>query len=224
MPRRFKKRVSYRRRRAGGRQATPWYNKKYSPMEIASKALAGVNYVRGLVNSEKYKFDTSIAWTPTNVGQISCISLVAQGDGDGARTGNSIFCRQLNIQGNATRNSLGTYPDGQIIRLMVVIDTQQVGDTSPSISDVVEANGVNSFLNSETVGRFTVLWSKRIMLDTQHPNTLLSFNHSMKHHIRFNGTAGSDVQKGALYVLAFSNETTNAPTIGLQCRLSYHDN
>lgn len=203
---------------------TPWYNTKYSLSEIAQKAYTGVKYLSGLVNAEKFKFDSSIAWTPTTAGDISSLNLIAQGDGDSGRTGNSIFVRGLSIQGNMSRNSAGTYPDGQVVKLMVVMDTQQVGDTSPAITDIIESNGVNSFLNSDTVGRFQVLYNKRITLDTQHPNVLIKFNKSMRHHIRFNGSGASDVQKGGLYVLALSNESTNAPTVGLQCRLTYHDN
>lgn len=222
--RRFRRFRRQRRQntRSGVRQA--WYNKKYSVGQMASSAMRGVSYLRGLVNSEKYKYDTSVSITSTSTGVLHSLATVAQGDGDSARTGNSIFVRNLSIQGNTSRNSSGTYPDGQIVRIMLVKDGQQIGDTAPAVTDILETASVNSFLNSDTVGRFTVLWNKKYKLDSQNPNQLIKYNKKLWHHVRYNGTSGSDIQKGGLYLLIISNEATYGPAMGLQCRLSYHDN
>lgn len=219
--RRFRRQYG-RKVRQGSKQA--WYNKKYSVGQMASSALRGVSYLRGLVNSEKYKYDTSVSITATSTGVLHNLTTVAVGDGDNSRTGNSIFVRGLSIQGNTSRNASGTYPDGQVVRIMLVKDGQQISDTAPQVTDILETASVNSFLNSDTVGRFTVLWNKKYKLDTQNPNQLIKYNKTLWHHVRYNGTSGSDIQKGGLYLLIISNESVYGPAMGLQCRLSYHDN
>lgn len=204
----------------------PWYSRKYSAADIAKTALWGVNKLRGLVNSELYKWDvveTGAIITSSQSSYSARLAAIAQGDGDNARTGNSIFARSLNIRGQVIYNSAGTSPE--FLRVMVILDTQQVGDQTPNIMDVLENNGYNSHLLKSTVGRFKVLFSSIYEVDSVN-NLSRSFNINlpMRHHIRYNGTAGTDMQKGGLYIMAISSEATNGPTFRFDSRLSYHDN
>ena len=43
-------------------------------------------------------------------------------------------------------------------------------------------------------------------------------------HIRYNGTADTDIQKGGLYILFISDQASDYPTCDYQTRLGYHDN
>lgn len=207
------------------RKAVPWYARKYNVRDLARKAWQGVWKLKGLVNSEMLKKDVTESGTPvTTAGAYSVnLSPIAQGDGPSDRTGNSVFARSLNIKGQIIFNASGSTT--QFMRVAVVLDTQQVGDTSPAYTDLYSSAAYNAHVNVNTAGRFKILYSKTI--ETDSVNNLarpLLINIPMRHHIRFNGTASTDIQKGGIYILASGSEATNGPYIRYESRLSYHDN
>lgn len=199
-----------------------------SAMATATAAYYGVQRLRGLVNSEMNKADYGAAPTVSdNPAQtLIHLSAVAIGDSASQRTGNSIYARALNgtltFERSAASTTVATY-----VRMMLVQDTQQIADSGgaslTAVSDVLQSDW-ESHLNQATVGRFKVLKSKIIMLNSQYPSATLKFNKAMRHHIRYNGTLSSDIQRGGLYLVLLSNEATNVPTVRYNIRLSYHDN
>jgi len=220
------RRKSYPSRRGKTRRrATPWYNRKYNAMQLAAKAARGVWYLKGLVNSEVMKLDnalTSSVIDATTGTVISCTG-VNQGDGVGNRTGISILVRSLLARLRITKAStpLTTY-----VRMYIVIDSQQVGDTIPAIADLLHTVDVDSPLSNATVGRFKILKSRTIYLTNDSPPYHLDYPLKMRHHVRYNGTSSADIQKGGTYIMLLSGQTTvgNQPSLDGHIRLSYHDN
>jgi len=214
--RRYRKR-GYRRRNVA------WYNRKYSVAQLASKALKGVSYLKGLVNSEKFKHDLVSSSTYDYNGVLSHLTGISQGDGEGQRTGNSIFVRNVNIRGSLVRGTTD-----ERVRLMLLIDKQQIGDSVPAASDVLASTGtaqsVYSFLNRSTVGRFTILRSRLYALTADTPTININWNVNLRHHVRYNGTTGTDVQRGGIYLLIITSAASNGPTFERAIRVSYHDN
>lgn len=234
MPIRKRRRVVKRKRRMKynpewWKTITGYANKfGYSGLSSAGSAayaaLRGVQYLKGLVNSEMYKVDiTDTGTIITDAGTYQKqLTAVAQGDGDSARTGNSIYVRSLNIRGQIIFNSSGTNP--QFLRLMVVIDRQQIADSAVSTTTVL-AGGYNSHLNSLNVGRFTILHSRTYALDdNDRLVTNFVINLPMRLHVRYNGTANTDIQRNGIWIVAVSSEPTNGPKLVFDSRLSYHDN
>lgn len=222
----YRKRRTFKRRTFKRRRSTPWYNRKYSVAQMASKAIKGVNYIRGLVNSEMLKqdFSTSSA-LDIATGVVTHLTAFAIGDDDFNRTGNSIYVRHIYSRGEIVMDSAAT---STTVRLMLVQDTQQVGDTSPVVNDIIGGTD-NSFkvyrpLNADTVGRFSILYSRNFILNSQRPSVLFNIRKTMRLHVRYNGTATTDIQRNGLYLVAFSNEATNTPDISSITRVSYHDN
>lgn len=220
--RRFVRRRFVKRRRLGRRRAAPYGGF----IKSAAWAAKQIWKLKGLVNSEMYKLDT--VWTPalmTN-GFCSLIPKIAIGDGDSDRTGNSIFARSFNFSGQLTHNATGA--NNQVVRISVIMDTQQIGDTSPSYTDIYETTSPYAHLNSNTVGRFKVLFSQTYVVNNYDKNlALVRINLPMRHHIRYNGSAITDIQRGGLYICAACDEPGTAdkmPLIGGEHRLSYHDN
>lgn len=210
----------YRKKVSGGfggmSLASAWKTAKWAAQQAWK--------IKGLVNSEMMKLDTSASGVsiPTT-GVVTHMTAVAQGDTDASRHGNSIYVRALNIKGYVRMNSAAT---ASVYRLSVIIDTQQVGDTSPTYSDIYESADVNSHLNNATVGRYKIL--KNIVLTLVQGQTDVRYfdiNIPMRHHVRYNGTATSDVQKGGIYLVRVSNEGVGyTPSDTYEARLSYHDN
>lgn len=224
------RRRSYRRRRfTRRRRAVPWYRKKYSALQLASKAARGVRYLRGLVNSELFKRDVnSQALGIDRSGTVISMIDIAQGDNDGNRTGNSIFVKrvQFNFQALTKQN------DTQCLRVVIFKDSQQIDDSYPNATMILDAantrTAVQSGLNNATVGRFTILANRVIQFTPDRPVVNYKLGVSMRHHVRYNGILGSDIQKGGLYVLLISNGDVSTPDdkvdVNYWMRTSYHDN
>lgn len=221
MPRYAKR--SSRPRRGAKRSRRPAYTTWGSAKFLANKAVRGVQYLKGLVNSELYKFDsgaTSSGVTTTPV-VLHCTNL-GNGDGEGQRTGNSILAKSLSLRGTMTVDTAGATTNA---RLCVIRDKQQIGDSSPSWLDVFESATPYSFLKRETVGRFEILYNKQVTL-VPAGDAAWNFviNIPMQSHIRYNGTGGGDIQKNGLFVMYCSDRSTGYPNLNYATRLSYHDN
>lgn len=203
-------------------------------MSIAKKALYATKYITGMINCEKKKIDYELydAQATSNSNNPALITQIGQGDDDNSRQGNSVLCRGLLIQWRATNNT--TSPRAfSAVRIMIIQDTQQVADASTlTLADVLENTGANDIiespLNSTTVGRFKILYNRVIQLDTvAHPQQFGKHFIPMKHHIRWNGTAASDVQKGAIYALIVCDNAASAttnPLVTFNSRMYYYDN
>lgn len=219
MPRYARK--SFRRRRRA-----PWYNKKYSAVQLARKAFRGVRYLKGLVNSEMLHLDTNFsAASVLGSGAVSHLTAIAQGDTSAGRTGNSLLLRSLSYRFKLEINSSVT--SNTTVTMIIFQDTQQVGDTSPAATDVLAQANTYSLLSTLTAGRFKILKRKSYLLTPAsggRPAIEQKGFMKLYSHVRYNGTASTDIQKNGLYVLFISSESTNTPTVNGTFRIGYHDN
>ena len=215
------RRRNYRRR--NGNSSRPWYLKKYNALDLAGKAYSGVKYLKGLVNSEMYDIINTATNSPIlNTGSMVPLHQIAQGDGSDARTGNSILARSLFFRLVFKCNSSATVTT---VRFMIVRDTQQVADTTPTAATILNSADPLSPLCLTVEGRFSVLKDKLITLNNVDSKSVpMKKFMNLYTHIRFNGAAGTDIQKNGLYALFISDEATNTPTISYNFKLSYHDN
>ena len=187
-----------------------------STATIAASAWSGVKYLRTLVNSEKHKLDTVITTSISSTGAITNLSAIAQGDAINQRTGNSVLATGVHLNMVFSLNASAT---ASYVRALLFIDKQQVGDTSPSGSDLITGN-YTGHLAASTVGRFQILFDYLFPLnDVGLKNKVIRKYIKLNKHIRFNGTASSDIQKGGLYMLLFSNEATNSVNTYIEARL-----
>lgn len=222
--RRFRRRRLLRRGRKFGRS---WGSQGArfgrSVGSLAWRAYRGVRYLKGLVNAELYKYDVSDARNIGNDGaDVFNMTGMAQGDGDSDRTGLSCFIRSVYIRAQFV---IAAAANETNIRMILVRDSQQIADTVPPLSAVLEALTMVAPLNNTTVGRFTILKDRTFSMSQNGNQTMVrQFWVPMKHHVRFNGTGASDIQKGGLYLYFLSDQPTNEPGLILYTRTSYHDN
>lgn len=229
MPYPYRRRYTTRRRRPVRRRpaTSSALSRGMSYARYAVLAYKMAQRLRRLVNVEVKKFDQTIA-VGTNVtsgGTVYSCCDMAQGDTDQTRDGNSIKplgCKfQLRLANNATAVNTA-------VRVMVIRDLQQVADTAPTVSDVLDTSIVGAYaapLNNATVGRYKVLSDKLYSLNTvAKPQMDLMWYQKLNGHIRYNGSAASDIQKNGLYMLIVSDQATNYPTFGFNTRLHFTDN
>lgn len=193
-----------------------------SALALAKQALKDIWYLKGLVNSEMMKNDVASSTTIANTGSIIRMVDIAQGDADGQRTGNSILLRGINLKLVFTQNVSAT---DTLYRIILFQDTQQVADTNPAVADVLESVSTLAPLNSESVGRFKIM--KNWFFHTSNSSDTVKhvkYYLNLRQHMRYNGTASTDYQKGGIYLLILSDQGTNTPTMFYNKRVYYHDN
>lgn len=225
---RYKKRSKKRGYSSKKRSSKPWYMRKYNAYELAGKAWSAAKRLRGLINVEKKKFDT-ILGTSTSGTLVNCVA-IPQGDGDQTRDGNSVLLKSVYMRGTLANNSAS--PSTRF-RIMLIRDLQQIADTAPSATDILDGGLSGDFirapLNNETVGRYEILMDKIFVINQPFASAVFQRNlkefFPMNHHVRFNGTAGTDIQKGGVYFLVIHDQPGGTlPTISLDIRSSYYDN
>jgi len=227
-----KKGKTYSKKKATRKRSIAFYNKKYSALDLAKKALAGLSYVKGMINCERHKMEFSDVSAPTitNTGNVYHLTGVNQDDTDSGRTGNSLLARGL-YYSYTIRNS-NTPLTFTTVRVMIIQDQQQISDSSPSnITGILEYTSgprvVNSPLDSATVGRWKILHDSRLELDTvSQPQVSRTGYIPLRHHIRYNGTGSADIQKGGIYCIFMADQAAaNNPFLWqMQTRLYFYDN
>lgn len=221
MPRYSRK--TFRRRT---RRKSPWYRRRYNAAELAYKAYKGVKYIRGLVNSEMLHADKAYSnGSIGGSGTVAHITALSQGDTASGRTGNSILLRKINYRLKFEINAAVT--SNTSVTMVIFFDKQQIGDTTPTWTDVYDSANSWSLMSLATAGRFKILQRKDITLTPAsggRPAIELKGNFNVYKHVRFNGTSGTDIQKNGLYVGFISSESTNTPIVSGTVRIGYHDN
>lgn len=199
----------------------PRYTTMGSAAYLAKKALAGVRAIRGIVNSEKKYIDTGIVNSVNSSGAVLALTAIAQGDTNTTRNGNSILCKSVQLRGHVAFDVSTTRNISY--RLFLVHDTQQVSDSSPTYSDIF-SGGSQPVLNLNHVGRFTILKSWSFAPSEQTQFLIDEWINLGNHHVRYNGTANTDIQKGGLYLVHVSNLTATLPNLVAQARVPFYDN
>lgn len=204
------------------RPKKPYIPDPRTAVGMARLAYRGVKYLKSIVNVEHHKVDTTvISGTQNTTPLVSHVTAIATGDTEGSRSGNSILAKYLYLK---TTFNLNVSSNFSRIRLVVVRDKQQIADTAPAMTDVYESASTIAFVNKNTVGRFDILLDKMVSLDSRNPQIVWDKYIRLQSHVRFNGTASTDQQKGAIYVMLVSDQTTNLPSAAVAARLCYVDN
>lgn len=197
-------------------------HKKTDYLGTAGKALTIALGVKKLLNVE-YKKHThgqssdSITSTTDSIGHLTAIPQDVAGS---SRNGISIKLTNLSIKGavelvSATRS---------IVRVVVVQDMQQVSDTAPTWGNIFENVGMQDYLNLNTLGRFRILMDQTYTVNAENPTKLFKKNFKLNSHVRYNGSASTDIQKNGIYVLARSPDTVSVPILNWNARTTFVDN
>lgn len=204
-----RRRMPYRRKRFG--------RKRQSLARIALKKVS--NLEKGV---EKKIHDQAISYNVSDSGNMLCLNRIAQGTTQITRVGNAINPTYLGLRLDiAAPGAAAT----SFLRCMVVQDKQQVSDTDPAVVDVLEGGETTSFLNRDFLGRFKVMYDRTYSLTTDGSNEarMVRLNIPLNTEIRFNGTAATDYQKNAIYLLLVSDQATNTVPVTGTSRLRYRD-
>lgn len=202
--------------------------KGYGTMDLVKTATAayrGVQYLRGLVNVEKHALDSQASLMPDNtVGALECLNLIAQGDAEQNRQGDSIMMKSIHCNLKFTINSSATHTN---IRIIMFLYKQPQGAT-PTLGFILSTVNTTGVYNHDNAGLYTILYDKSVNLSiTGQQETYRQITRKFYQlHERFDGAAASvgDIQTNALWLAFISDEATNHPTVSVRSQLLFIDN
>lgn len=195
--------------------------RKLRPRKAKStRAIAkrGFRLAKTLASTREVKYETSGVATTGSIttGVVNNLLPISQGDSANTRDGNQITLRSLRLNGLFSNNNGTTITDSLAYRIILFQDKQQVSDMSPQVSDVLsQASVIGMYNYPDVVKRFKILYDRSFTINAQAadgtsgPYTVQkTWTHwlfpTMK-NVKFNGTAGSDLQKGGVYMLMISD-------------------
>jgi hypothetical protein len=180
-----------------------------------------------LLNAEFKHIDVTVAAAVSTTPAITALSVLAQGDTNITRDGNSIKCTGFDFRYFWSVNASAT---ASLARLVVFLDTRNVG-AAPTATDVFASSTIALPNVDAQPNRFVILYDSTQSLvlasDTrQAVSSQLSIPALRGVHFTFNGNAGTvaDLRGACLLVYVLSNEATNTPSVDFQCRLWFVDN
>lgn len=221
---------SYKKKRGYRKVKKAWYNRKYSALQLASKALAGVRYMKGMINCEKKYHIAYTNVAPTTSGTLACLTLIAQGDTATTREGNSILARSILLNMDIVKNSNVTDTKCRIILLQ---DTGfSVDAATLATTNILESSLVGTQYSpmapiaQNTNGRFKVIRNWSFTLNSNFMTKRIHEYVKIYTHIKFDGTDATtgSLNKNPFYVLMVSDQDTYMPAIELVSKIGFYDN
>lgn len=161
----------------------------------------------------------------TSAGDTALMTFVDQGTDRDERIGDIINLNSIHMKGYVQWNAAGN--NGQIIKMWIIHDKQQIASTNPSFNDIFDATNIVSTVERDVVRRFSVLGEYTFTQDTT--KQILPFSiwkKFTKHRCEYNGVSGAATQKGHLYLAYTSNRSSiqNPPILYMHNFVRYYDN
>lgn len=201
---------------------------------LALKVVRLEKLVRGLKPEVKY---IDVGLSSTNVpttGLVVHMTPVLQGTSVATRVGDAIRCLwyEINFHALFSDSILVSTNESPTFRFYVIQDLQQNPDTLPTLAQLVDSPSTPNTqlltLESTMQGRFKILFDSKPQICSPGIQsgvglTLLNnsisipmraqwnFHRKFESQIRYNGSAATDQQKGALYFVVSSNMITTGP-------------
>lgn len=200
--------------------------KKSRSKSVAVRALTKVNKLQKQFKPEvKSKLENSVGLGIPLTGQVITLTNIAESVTSLGRTGLAISGKSLSIKYNITKN---ISPATSFARVLLFRDKQQIQDTSPSPSDLLQSTASNtaiiSFPTEVFLKRFDVMYDRVHLLTSQQPVVSGVKHVNLKNlDIRYNGSTSSDIQKNGLYIMFIGDEISTVPLMNLSTRFRYTD-
>lgn len=202
---------------------------KYQPG--IKRLIKGADLALKVLNAERQYKQTTVALTFNNSQSASAnviqLSGIGQGDGLGARQGNSIRPDTLTYSFNFLQHASAT---NTAVKMVIFKDRSVNLDhlTQPLITDMYEQQityPMQALMNPNNAGRYQILSEEVFYLNTvTTPTLLMAGTVKVPGHIKYSGAAASDIGSGQVYIMFLSNVSANLPTVQGFVRLRYYDN
>lgn len=189
--------------------------KKYSTKKAKSSYLPPMRYFEQ--KTKVFGAGTLVATT----GNIIPLDLIAAGVGRDDRQGNKVTFNSFDCKFKITANAAGAA--SVLVRMMIVVDTQQVIATSPTLSQILESD-VISGEGLDRRGRFKVLFDRTVICNLSGDNSKYVAKNVKCNVVTEwnNNTAGGNMKNGVTMLL-LSDQAANTPTVAYNVRSNFTD-
>ncbi len=217
--------------RSDGKTGKKKFKNKRIPMDRFSiykragqQALRDVNALRRFVNTELHYIDSTASTALSTTPSFFLLNGCAPGDTATTRTGQSIKVDELDLRFALSVNATAVVDH---VRILVIID-KQPNATQFAIADLLPVTNVVAPYTDGSQQRFIPVYDVTLPLSIY--NTGAFFQRVRlpnKFHTTYNtGTAGTvaDIVSYSYYLVAFSDQTTNTPTMLHYARTWFVDN
>jgi len=168
--------------------------------------------------------DTAVSGVISTTPSIALINASVVGDDFDNRDGRSIRIKSVQIALTVFFNASATQT---ATRMMVVID-KQPNETLLVIGDLITATNSHAMRNLDQRKRFVILWDRVVTQGDQEnaPRHIEFYKKLDMITVYDDSNAGTiaDIETNALYLILFSTEATNTPTVGRTTRVRFIDN
>jgi len=177
------------------------------------------NVVKSVLNKNvEFKHYTLITQTfllSSAIGQFNLLTGIEEGNDVADRQGRQIIVRSIQMYGVFYRADTTN-----ICRLALV---QEIENSASLGSDLWVTPSVNSLRKNETLGKYRVLWDKRINMDTETSQTLFKSFTKMNIKVKYNAVDGAPI-KNNIFLVGLSDSTAAThPFISFDVRVYYTD-
>lgn len=215
------------KRKYAGADPGTWKKYKYSPAPRGTASLSQkVNRLLSAQEKKWYDQDISHSFTNAAPSVISPLNSIAEGVDESERIGRKITLRSVGL---TFRSSFQNPPAGEYVdamRAMIVLDMQGNG-VAPTITDILEQDRVDSFMNLNNQKRFKILYDNYCMrgkgdnfdtLSLVSGNGLQFYDKTFRRcdeEVVFPGSSTTPPNTGGLYLvtLASGNLTTGGTLV-----------
>lgn len=196
-----------------------------------SRLKKDIRYLKSINCPEYKKHTQSLDFTFDNAGNMISLSNIGAGDTNATRDGNAIINKYFNLKFSIFAHGSSSNTQCRIL----VFQWRSPEGSDPSVADVLNSASIYAPYNPNNSGRrktglFTVHIDKLINLARDDNKSTFLFKRNMKlgncNVTKFLGEGTTDANAGpnSWYMLALSDEATNAPTLEGVWRLTYLDN
>ncbi len=191
---------------------------------VLDKVVSDVGRLKGLINTEFKSLDVDIDGTVSVTPSISLINASVAGDDFDTRDGRVIRIKsvQVSLTLFIHASAVNTW-----LRCMLVID-KQPNEILLVIGDLIDTTVSHSMRNLNGRKRFVILKDELLVIGSNQ-NAPVHWEYYSKMDMKTvydDSNVGSivDITSNALYLVLFSSEATNVPSVGRHTRVRYIDN
>lgn len=187
----------------------------YTAYKMAGKALS-------LINAEEKLIDSDSSANVLNTPQFLLLNGVDLGTDNTNRIGRSIKMVSNYFRATVTKHASASTT---FLRCLIVMD-KQPNNVAPGITDILATSTMDSPRNIDESKRFVIIKDNTYVLNANNPQAFIKNYRKMSEHVEYNGTGNTvaSISTNSLYLVLFSTETVNFPTVNYYNRLRFIDN
>lgn len=192
--------------------------------QAGRQALRDVNTLRRFINTEMHFTDVTASVTPSTTPALVLLNGISIGDTASTRTGQSIKMDRSDFRFTLAVNTTSV---SNFVRVIVVMD-RQTNATAMTIADLLVVSTVVSPYSFGSQNRFVPLFDETYALNVSGPGSITKvIGLNTNQHVTYNtGNAGTvaDIVTNSVYLIYFSDQATNPPSMLYYNRLWFVDN